>query len=83
MPDPIKLAVIAIPYPAVPAAIAECGEKGIPVLLVQSATMEAVDRIEQAYSRTRLGQPEKLEAFIKLMEEHADTEAIFSALDVA
>ncbi|MFQ5943301.1 MAG: acetate--CoA ligase family protein [Anaerolineales bacterium] len=37
VPDPIDLAVISIPYPAVPAAIAECGEKGIPAAIVISA----------------------------------------------
>jgi hypothetical protein len=65
-----------------PIIIQQADSLGIPVLLVKSATMEAVDRIEQAYSRTRLGQPEKLEAFIQLMEEHVDTKAIFSALSL-
>ena len=37
VPDPIELAVISIPYPAVPAAVAECGEKGIPAAIVISA----------------------------------------------
>lgn len=52
------------------------------MLLVQSAKMETADRIEQAYSRTRLGQPEKLEAFLNLMKEHVDTADIFSALSL-
>jgi len=42
--------------------------------------METVNLIEQVYSRTRLGQPEKLEAFMKLMEDHVDTGAIFASL---
>ena len=66
-----------------PIIIQQADSLGIPVLLVQSATMEAVERIEQAYSRTRLGQPEKLEAFMKLMEEHVDTQAIFAALGLS
>ncbi len=37
VPDPIDLAVIVIPYPTVPAAVAECGEKGIPAAIVISA----------------------------------------------
>ena len=37
VPDPIDLAVIVIPYPAVPAAVAECGEKGVPAVIVISA----------------------------------------------
>ena len=66
-----------------PIIIQQADSLGIPVLLVQSATMETVNLIEQVYSRTRLGQPEKLEAFMKLMEENVDTESIFSALDLS
>jgi len=35
--DPIDLAVIVIPYPVVPAALLECGEKGIPAAIIISA----------------------------------------------
>jgi acetate---CoA ligase (ADP-forming) len=37
VPDPIDLAVIVIPYQIVPAALRECGEKGIPAVIVISA----------------------------------------------
>ena len=37
VPDPIDLAVIVIPYPLVPAALRECGQKGIPAAIVISA----------------------------------------------
>lgn len=63
-----------------PLIIQQADALGVPILLIPSSTMEAVDRIEQAYSRTRLGQPEKLEAFMQLMEEHVDTNAIFGGL---
>ena len=63
-----------------PIIIQQADSLGVPVLLVQTETMETVNLIEQVYSRTRLGQPEKLEAFIQLMEEYVDTKAIFSAL---
>jgi hypothetical protein len=66
-----------------PMVVQQAGSLEIPILLVASNTMEAVDRIEQAYSRTRLGQPEKLEAFMDLMQAHVDSEAIFSALGLA
>lgn len=66
-----------------PIVIQQADSQGVAVLLVQSDTLDTVDRIEQAYSRTRLGQPEKLEAFMKLMEDHADTEAIFGALGLS
>lgn len=37
VPEPIDLAVIVIPYPAVPDALRECGRKGIPAAIVISA----------------------------------------------
>lgn len=37
VPDEIDLAVIVIPYPFVPAVLDECGEKGIPGVVVISA----------------------------------------------
>ncbi|MFQ5943302.1 MAG: phosphotransacetylase family protein [Anaerolineales bacterium] len=63
-----------------PIIIQQADSQGVAMLLVKTDTLSTVDRIEQAYSRTRLGQPEKMEAFMKLMEEYVDTEAIFSAL---
>ncbi len=63
-----------------PMVVQQAESQQIPILLVPSNTMEAVDRIEQAYSRTRLGQPEKLEAFLSLMREHVDSERLFAAL---
>jgi BioD-like phosphotransacetylase family protein len=65
-----------------PIIIQQADSQGVAVLLVQTDTLDTVDRIEQAYSRTRLGQPEKLEAFMKLMEEHVDTSAIFKTLGI-
>jgi acetyl coenzyme A synthetase (ADP forming)-like protein len=37
VPGPIDLAVVVIPYAHVPAALRECGEKGIPAVIVISA----------------------------------------------
>lgn len=37
VPDAIDLAVIVIPYPQVPAALRQCGQKGIPAAIVISA----------------------------------------------
>ena len=37
VPSPIDLAVIVIPYPYVPEALRECGQKGIPAAIVISA----------------------------------------------
>ena len=63
-----------------PIILQQADSLGVAVLLVHTDTIDTVDRIEQAYSRTRLGQPEKLEAFMELMEEHVDTESIFGSL---
>jgi BioD-like phosphotransacetylase family protein len=53
---------------------------GIPILLVKENTMETVNRIEKAYGKTRLAEPAKLEAFMKLMEERVDVKAIYAAV---
>lgn len=56
---------------------------GVPVLLVGTNTMETVEAIERTYGKTRLGQPEKLEAFVTLMAEHVDTAAILAEVGLA
>jgi len=49
----------------------------VPILLVKENTMETVNCIERAYGKTRLGQPEKLDAFMQLMSEHIDMNSLF------
>lgn len=44
VPDEIDLAVIVIPYPAVPEALRSCGEKGIPAAVVISAGFREAGR---------------------------------------
>ncbi len=44
VPGPIDLAVIVIPYPYVPDALRECGEKGIPAAVVISAGFREAGR---------------------------------------
>ena len=56
---------------------------GVPVLLVGTNTMETVEAIESTLGTTRLGQREKLEAFMALMAEYVDTESVRAALDLA
>jgi BioD-like phosphotransacetylase family protein len=55
----------------------------VPVLLVKENTMETVNRIEHAYGKTRLAEPEKLKGFMQLMSEHVDVAAIYAALGLA
>ncbi len=54
----------------------------VPVLLVETNTMETVETIERAYGKTRLGQREKLETFTDLVREHVELAPILEALGV-
>lgn len=44
VPDPIDLAVVVIPYKLVPAALEECGQKGIPAVVVITAGFREAGR---------------------------------------
>jgi BioD-like phosphotransacetylase family protein len=50
----------------------------VPILLVKENTMETIDCIERAHGKTRLGQPEKLGAFMQLMAENLDMKSLFN-----
>lgn len=63
-----------------PVVIQQAEALQVPILLVKENTMETVNRIEQAYGKTRLAEPEKLDAFMQLMSEHMDMGAIYGAL---
>jgi hypothetical protein len=65
-----------------PIVLQQAETLNVPVLLVPHNTMETVDLIERAYGKTRLGQPEKFEAFMQLLDEHVDVEAIARALQL-
>jgi BioD-like phosphotransacetylase family protein len=63
-----------------PLIIQQAESLGVPILLVKDNTMETTERIEHAYGKTRLGQPEKLETFIQLMADNVDIKAIYDAI---
>ncbi|MFN2147595.1 MAG: phosphotransacetylase family protein [Anaerolineales bacterium] len=65
-----------------PLIIQQADTLNVPILLVKENTMETVERMEGALGKTRLGQPEKLQTFLKLMEENVDTRVIFKTLDL-
>ena len=44
IPDPVDLAVIVIPYPYVPAVLEQCGQKGVPSVVVISAGFREAGR---------------------------------------
>jgi BioD-like phosphotransacetylase family protein len=65
-----------------PVVIHQAETLGVPILLVKTNTMETVDTIERFYGKTRLGQPEKLETFMQLMQERLDLQAVYRALNI-
>lgn len=65
-----------------PLIIKQADQLNVPVLLVKDNTMETVNRIEEAHGKTRLGQPEKLETFLKLLKENTELKEIYAALSL-
>ena len=63
-----------------PLIIQQADSLQVPILLVKENTMEAIERIEQALGKTRLGQPEKFQTFLELMKKNVDSGAIYTAL---
>jgi BioD-like phosphotransacetylase family protein len=66
-----------------PVIVQQAEALGVPVLLVKDNTMETVNRIEQAYGKTRLAEPEKLATFISLMNERVNVKGIYAALGLS
>lgn len=63
-----------------PLIIKQSEQLGVPILLVKENTMETVNQIEEAHGKTRLGQPEKLETFLKLLKENIELSEIYRTL---
>lgn len=63
-----------------PLIIQQADSLGVVILLVKDNTMETVEIVERAYGKTRLGQPEKLDAFRALMAQNVDLGAIYESL---
>ena len=63
-----------------PLIIQQAENLNVPILLVNDNTMETVEVVERAHGKTRLGQPDKLDTFIQLMEEHVDIKRIYQAI---
>jgi BioD-like phosphotransacetylase family protein len=79
---PTELLILTGNLQPSPLIIQQAEMLNVPILLVKDNTMETVEIVERAYGKTRLGQPEKLEAFMQLMAEHVDIAAIYAALDL-
>src|SRR3990172_829109 len=65
-----------------PLIIQQAESLNVPILLVKDNTMETTERIDRAYGKTRLGQPEKLETFIQLLAANVDIKAIYAAINL-
>lgn len=65
-----------------PVVLHQAESLGVPILLVKENTMETVEAIERAYGKTRLGQPEKLDTFMQLLDENVALDEIYKALGI-
>lgn len=59
-----------------PLVVKQADQMGVPVLLVPGNTMETVEDLDSIFGKTRLGQTEKLDAFMKLVNEHVDLDRL-------
>jgi BioD-like phosphotransacetylase family protein len=65
-----------------PVVLHQAQSLGVPVLLVKQNTMETVETIERAYGKTRLGQHEKLDAFMQLLDENVALDVVYKTLEI-
>jgi BioD-like phosphotransacetylase family protein len=66
-----------------PLIVKQAESMGVPVLLVPTNTMETIEKIEQVFGKSRLGQPAKLAQFEQLMADHVNIERIHQALGLS
>ncbi len=57
-------------------------ELGVSVLLVPGSTMDTVETIEKVFGKTRLNQPEKLNRYTELLDNHLDWSRLFGDMGV-
>lgn len=63
-----------------PLILKQAEELGVAVLLVRTPTMETVERMEQVFGKSRLGQTTKLEMFEELLAEHVDVGRLYDTI---
>ena len=61
--------------------IKQAEEMCVPILLVPGNTMETVESLDRIFGKTRLGQKEKLNKFIRLVNENLDLKRLDKALE--
>jgi BioD-like phosphotransacetylase family protein len=60
--------------------VKQANEMGIPVLLVETNTMETIEAVDRIFGRTRMGQTVKLERFQKLLAEHMALDRMYQCI---
>jgi BioD-like phosphotransacetylase family protein len=65
-----------------PVVLNRAEELGVPVLLTSLDTLSAVEIIERYFDRSRFQQPQKIERFTALLNEHFDFAGLYEALGI-
>ncbi len=68
-------------YPS-PVVLNRAEELCVPVLLTKHDTLSTIEVIEAYFGRSRFQQPQKLERFSHLLDEHFDFAALYQALGI-
>ncbi len=66
-------------YPS-PVVLNRADELGVPVLLADMDTLRAIDVVEGYLGRSRVQQPQKVDRFVKLLNEHFNFAALYKSL---
>ncbi len=69
-------------YPS-PVVLNRAEELCVPILLTKFDTLSTIEVIEGYFGRSRFQQPQKLERFTRLLEEHFDFAALYQVLGLA
>lgn len=65
-----------------PLVIKQAEDLGVAIFLVPTSTMETVEKVENVFGRTRMGQHAKLEKFERLVDQYIDLEKLFKAFNL-
>ncbi|HSO28189.1 MAG TPA: phosphotransacetylase family protein [Anaerolineales bacterium] len=66
-----------------PLVVRQAEEFGVAVLLVPTNTLETVEKIENVFGKTRLGQPEKFSRFQALLADNIDLRRLYESIGLA
>ncbi|MCB2179970.1 phosphotransacetylase family protein [bacterium] len=66
-----------------PLVVKQAEDLGVAIFLVPSSTMETVEKLEQVFGKTRMGQHTKLDKFEKLVNQFVDVDQLFKDFDLS